>query len=290
MKNKRLAVIVCGWHYPAYFYKQMVQQKKPEGWDIDFFCVSHRDPKHAIGEKNISKDSTDLYKKLDYFYYKDIADVKLIKDNGWTYMEKPNTLGDWGVYNQWIEDYDYKDYDVVFLTGDDNFFIRDDLFECVLGDKLETWYDNGDVGNHVISEIPHSDDWMVVSHSIHMGRGALRGSLEFFKREMLDMIGGKFDFSTCDLEARLHNTDTPVDYRDEVSLNWNNQVFPFMKVIEDNKLYPKIKFLSSAYRASLFCIEGERGYLSYSNIKPYDPLYKGLVNHLYDNKMLDFIE
>ena len=66
---KKLAVIVCGWHYPAYFYEQMVKQKKPEGWEIDYFCVSHRNPKHAIGEKNINKDSDDFYNKLDHFYY-----------------------------------------------------------------------------------------------------------------------------------------------------------------------------------------------------------------------------
>tara|TARA_R100001594_G_scaffold66640_3_gene100958 strand:- start:256 stop:1128 length:873 start_codon:yes stop_codon:yes gene_type:complete len=290
MKNKKLAVIVCGWHYPAYFYKQLISQKKPKGWDIDYFCVSHRDPKYAIGEKDISKDSDDLYKKLDYFYYKDIATIKSIKDDGWIYMEKPNTLGDWGVFNQWIDDYDYKDYDMVFLSGDDNFFIRDDLFESVLGGNFETWFSNGDVGNHVVSEVPYDDDWLVLSHSIHRGRGVLRGSMEFFKREILEMLDGKFDFTGCDLNARLNNTSTPKDYRDEVSLNWNHQCMPFMHFIEKNNLYTKIRFLTSTYRASMFCIEGERGMFSYSNVAVYDSLYRDTVQFLNDNKMLDFIE
>ena len=287
---KKLAVIACGWHHSAYFYKQLAKQKVPVGWEIDYFCVSHRNPKFAIGEKDINKDSDDLYDKLNYFYYKDIADIKLIKDSGWIYMEKPNTLGDWGVYNQWIDDYDYRNYDVVFLTGDDNFFIRDDLFECVLGGGLETWFSNGDAGNHGVSEIPYTEDWLVASHSIHRGRAALRGSLEFFKKEILDMLGGEFDFSTCDTESRLGSVKTPTDYREEISLNWNNQVFPFMKFIMDNKLYSKIKFLTSTYRASMFCIEGERGLFTNSNIPAYDPLYRRTVNFLNENKMLEFIK
>ena len=49
--NKKMAVIASGWHFPLTFYKQIVNQKVPKGWEIDYFCVSHRDPSIAVSEK-----------------------------------------------------------------------------------------------------------------------------------------------------------------------------------------------------------------------------------------------
>ena len=130
---KKLAVVVCGWHYPNYFYKQLPSQDIPDDWEVDYFCISHRDPKYAIGEKDLNNGSDNLLELLDCFYYKDYATVESIESYGWKYIEKPNTLGDWGVYNQWVEDYDYKDYNMFLLSGDDNFIVRDDLLDKVLG-------------------------------------------------------------------------------------------------------------------------------------------------------------
>ena len=41
---KKLAVVLGGWHYPYAYYKQVVDQKIPDGWECDYFVVSHRDP------------------------------------------------------------------------------------------------------------------------------------------------------------------------------------------------------------------------------------------------------
>jgi hypothetical protein len=41
--NQRLAVVLGGWHYPYVYYKQMKEQKVPDGWEIDYYVVSHRD-------------------------------------------------------------------------------------------------------------------------------------------------------------------------------------------------------------------------------------------------------
>ena len=48
---KRLAVIAGGWHFPIAFFEQIAGQKIPEGWDVDMFLVSHRDPSYAAEEK-----------------------------------------------------------------------------------------------------------------------------------------------------------------------------------------------------------------------------------------------
>ena len=44
MSKKKLAVILGGWHYPYAYYRQVVDQQIPDGWDCDYFVVSHRDP------------------------------------------------------------------------------------------------------------------------------------------------------------------------------------------------------------------------------------------------------
>ena len=227
---KKLAVVVCGWHYPNYFYKQLPSQDIPDDWEVDYFCISHRDPKYAIGEKDLNNGSDNLLELLDCFYYKDYATVESIESYGWKYIEKPNTLGDWGVYNQWVEDYDYKDYDMFLLSGDDNFIVRDDLLDKVLGNKLTKFYSNGDVGNYVRSEVDYNDDWLVLSNNCPQGRGMIRGSFEFIKRRVMDDLGGVFDFSGCDMEARLNNTSTK-SYNNSVSQNWNMQCVQFMKYI-----------------------------------------------------------
>tara|TARA_A100001515_G_scaffold108345_1_gene89167 strand:+ start:1503 stop:2396 length:894 start_codon:yes stop_codon:yes gene_type:complete len=290
---KKLAVIVCGWHYPDYFYKQFPSQKIPSDWEVDYFCISHRNPKHAVGEKNVNKCSEkETLSYLDWFFYKNIATIESIEKYGWKYIEKPNTMGDWGVFNQWIEDYDYRDYDMLFLAGDDNLVINDSLLDYVLGNKFKTIFSNGDVGKYSGGDtdpqvLEYKDDWLVLANNCPQGRGMLRGSFDFFKPEIFDMLGGKFDFSGCDMEARLDNKETPTKHFESVSMSWNNQCVQFMKFIEDNKLYPRIKFLSPYYRVSEFCIEGERGYLKNRNASG-DSYMRG-INYLKSNGMLDNI-
>ena len=60
---KKLAVVVCGWHYPNYFYKQLPSQDIPDDWEVDYFCVSHRDPSFAVDEKkNIISEFSQIAK------------------------------------------------------------------------------------------------------------------------------------------------------------------------------------------------------------------------------------
>ena len=47
-KKKKLAVVLGGGHYPYANYKQMKEQKVPDGWEIDYYVVSHRDPELPI--------------------------------------------------------------------------------------------------------------------------------------------------------------------------------------------------------------------------------------------------
>lgn len=235
---KKLAIVCSAWHYPAHFFESMVKQIRPEGWEIDFFAVSHRNPSFALEEKKGDVFKDDLRGRLDSILYKEIATESYIKQLGWNYKEYPNTIGDWGNTNQWLDEHNYKDYDLFLFTHDDNLIIHD----RVISDTIED---------------PNFKKWDILTNSPGMPPGTLRGSFEFFKPKVLKLLNGKFDMSMVSL-TREGKTDSP---KSTVDLyDWNNTIYPLTTLIEKNKL--KVAYLSPAYRVSAYCIEGERGYIS----------------------------
>lgn len=248
--SKKLAVIAGGWHFPIAFFEQIAGQKIPEGWEVDMFLVSHRDPSHAMDEKketllNLGYDRRGLY---DRILYRKVATVTEIEALGWKYVLEPNTIGDWGNTNQWLEKNDYKQYDKFLVTHDDNFILTDQM----------------------LMDILPQEDWLILTNSngntqrrlrrlLHLPKKlTLRGSFEFFTREMFDHMGGKFDLSDTTL-TREDETTTSGSFS-ELS-DWNTTVFPLQRLIEEKGLQSKIKSLSSFYRMSKYCLEGERGYV-----------------------------
>lgn len=236
---KRIAIVASGWHYPHLFYEALAKQKIPKGWRIDLFCISHRNPSYA--EQKVFDEST-RRGRLDGILYKKLASQEDIERLGWKYIEKPNTVGDWGNTNQWLEDYDYTKYDLFLFTHDDNLIIRDDMLLHV-------------------TEI-YNADWLIMSNSIGMPPGSLRGSFEFFKKEMLDILGGKFDLSETKL-TREGKIENPHDWGE--LYDWNTTVYPLARLLEQKELMEKVIVMSPFYRVSLYCIEGERGLISNTN-------------------------
>ena len=238
MSQKRLAIVISGWHYPLYFYDRLVRQKLPKGWKADYFVISHRDPQFAIEEKKSKVLGNSQREKLDKILYQEMATKKDIERLGITYIEKPNTIGDWGNSNQWLEEHDYKKYDLLLFTHDDNLIINTDWFKDIITDKA-------------------FDEWEILCNSTGMPQGTVRGSCEFFKSSFLSKIGGKFDLS----EVTLNRVgETTVSENTSELFDWNSTVYPLMRFIEKNDI--KIGYLSPAYRVSGYIIEGERGYIS----------------------------
>lgn len=247
---KRLAVVAGGWHFPYHFYKQMAEQKVPKGWEVDLFCVSHRDPEFSAPEKqealrSIGYDRRALY---DRILYEKMATVAELEAMGWKYSLEPNTMGDWGITSQWLEKNDYRKYDKLLYTHDDNFILTDRLFEDLLP----------------------QNDWLILTNSTGHAQRRLRqwfhlpkpffarGSFEFFTREAMDAIGGTFDLSRTTL-TREGKFDSPTDFG-ELS-NWNESDRAVRDLIEKKGLLPKTKSLSPYYRMSRYCLEGERGFI-----------------------------
>ena len=63
----KILVIATGWHFSSHFYENMIQQKVPDDWEVEYFCVSHRDPSVAVDEKKniISQLGDGLQPDLD---------------------------------------------------------------------------------------------------------------------------------------------------------------------------------------------------------------------------------
>ena len=228
----KIAVVASGWHYPLDFYTSISRQLMPKGTTMEMFCISHRDPKYSQEEKQgltlINEDN---------ILYKNFATIKEIQDLGWDYREYPNTIGDWGCSNQWLETHNYKDYDLLLFTHDDNFI------------KQYKW-----IGNTAYLA---NEDWEILCNSCGDPKGWIRGSCEFFKPSLLEKIGGSFDLSlvTLNREGQTHSPDNWQDIFD-----WNNTVHPLMKFAADNNI--KIGYMSQVYRHSVFVSEGERGFIN----------------------------
>ena len=82
--KKKFAVIASGWHFPLKFYEQIAEQKIPEDWEVDYFCISHRDPSFAVEEKKniISQLGDGRLSQLDKILYKEIATVEKLDKLG----------------------------------------------------------------------------------------------------------------------------------------------------------------------------------------------------------------
>lgn len=247
---KKLALVVSGWHFPYHFFKKISDQKIPEGWQVEMFCISHRDPKHSVEEKKdhfsfLGYGRRELY---DRILYEKIASVEDIEKLGWKYKEEPNTIGDWGNINQWLDTHDYKEYDKFLFSHDDNFILNDNLF----------------------LDLINQTHWHILTNSTGNTQRRLRrlfglpkplnirGSFEFFTKEMMDILGGKFDLSMTELtrEGEVNTSGSFTELSD-----WNSTVTPLKNLLESKGLEKKVVALSEFYRVSTYCIEGERGYV-----------------------------
>lgn len=254
IKTKKLAVIISGWHFSHHFYRAMAAQKVPEGWEVDLFCVSHREPHYSAEEKrdHIASLGWSYAEALDRVLYEKITTIAEMEALGWHYKLYPNTVGDFGNTNQWLEDHDYKQYDMLLISHDDNLILNDRLYVDCLAD---------------------TSDWMIVTNSSGsaldlrefikvkiLGRAMnVRGSFEFIKPEVFDMLGGKFDMSGVTL-SREGDFFSPQDFKS--INNWNMVTEPFRRFLDEHNLASKIKCLSNTYRVSEYCVEGERGFVS----------------------------
>ena len=140
---KRILVVATGWHFSSHFYEKMSQQIVPDGWEVDYYCVAHRMPedentiKEKDGVRNFNEGS--FLDELDQMMYSHPITTKEIENFGWKFMLEENTVGDMECFNQWAEHHDYKDYDIILITHDDNFILSDKIFVDVVSKETKLY-------------------------------------------------------------------------------------------------------------------------------------------------------
>lgn len=242
----KLAVVVGGWHFPLQLFKCLAAQAN----GADLFVVAHRDPELPVvreEKRDILATAKGQLADLDRELYGAFPTVQGLRDIGWQYAEEANVCGDWMFFNQWAQRHDYSAYDVILICHDDTYIRRYDLFDQV--------------------RIPDSY-WLILANGKYQQAppAYVRGSFEFFKREMLDLLGGRFDLGHIGL-TREGKTDSPAGLA--ALSEWNNTGVPLRDFMVSRGLVDRIAYLSQTYRVSRWAIEGERGFMHYSDGAPW---------------------
>ncbi len=255
----KLAIVAGGWHYPMHFYRECARLAS----GADLFCIAHRSPKcREVREEKRTLfypiDSKALWAQLqaiDQDLYREVTSISVISDLGWNCIAAPNVAGDWYFFNQWLEMFDYRKYDVILNCHDDTYLRPGkNVFRAMWEEPFGSWMM---LANGRYPESPV---------------GYVRGSFEFWRRELLDLLGGKIPMPELSL-TREGLTDSPKDFT--TLMPWNAIGDPLRKFLVERKLTDRVAFLSSHYRVSEYVIECERGLIS-SNVGSPWSYIKGL--------------
>jgi hypothetical protein len=275
---KKILILSTGWHFSSHFYENMIKQKVPQGYTVDYFCIAHRMPEdsNTINEKEpIRKNNPNNFLgDLDKLLYEYPITTQQIESLGWTFMLEENTIGDMEVFNQWSEKYDYKEYDIICITHDDNLILSDQILiditspNIYLFKPIKESRTNRD--QFKIESIKNDNDWYFLDngYSEEISKAFTpRGSFCFYKKELIDLLpNNKFDmYQDGGLGIVQRNgLSNSVGY-DGIKA-WNTHAGTFRDFLyegkEDLELVEKTRWLSNTKRVSKYCIEGERGLIS----------------------------
>ena len=267
---KKLAVIIPGWHYSVKFYDAIMAQTKPNGWEIDYFIIGHRMPDdiETITEKEDIRnyEGTDILKLIDKDMYHTPVTLDQLTSAGWQFTLEENCSGE-ASFNQWRDRYT-GDYDMYFVSDEDNYILSTNLFTDVLENKidlyrlkLDTLNDKGDRCDCFLDTT--REDWLFLDNGWHHHRIYPRISFGFYTKELMDMFGGNTKFMFEGMMTRKGEKSSPVGI---MELNdWNNAPGRFLNFLQDNNLLGRLAYLSNTKRVSRYCLEGERGLISHIN-------------------------
>jgi len=243
----RIAVVMGGWHFPLHPFRALAAQTDA---DVDLFCIGHRSPDTmAVYEEKNILDGMELTPMvgLDRELYNSSATSADLKALGWEFHLEPNTIGDWGFLNQWLDvavplstDGLHDDYEAILFLHDDTYIRRNDLFpmirDLILSNPQTLLFTNG--------RYPEAP------------LGYARGSFEIFRPELIRMLGGRIPLAETGLD-RTGKTDTPAGM--DALAAWNELGETLRKFMNSRGM--KVGYLSEYYRVSSHVIEGERGFL-----------------------------
>lgn len=265
----KLAVVVGGWHFPAEFYEKMTeaaQKARMHGHVVDLFVVMHRNPESKVCRTEklalIPQDKgAPPYTKYDQQLYSDYVTTKDLVKWDWDFSEHPNTIGDWGFFNQWLVYNNPDFYDVFLSTHDDCLVLDTNFLADVLNGTAEVW----DVkqGVNPTGTVADHPDWLMINNARDKRTDPHVRSCTFFTREFLDLIGGSFDLG--DRVTRIGQEDTPYGRMMRVLQDWNYTVKQTQAFINEKQLNDRCLYIGPYYRISKYLIECERGFVHWTN-------------------------
>jgi hypothetical protein len=269
----KILVVATGWHFSSHFYETMVKQIAPEGWEVDYYCVAHRTPEdeNTISEKESIRNSTaeDFLTQLDQLMYEYPITTKQIEDFGWKFELEENTVGDMECFNQWSEHHDYKDYDFILVTHDDNLILSDQLFVDIIG-GVEVYkpIEESRYGAHQfnVESVKLDNDWMFLDNGYTQSLPKAftpRGSFSFYKKELVDMLpDNKFNMYENGGYGIVYRQGETASVGYDGIKAWNTHAGTFRDFLYEGNLVDNTRWLSNMKRVSRYCIEGERGFIS----------------------------
>ena len=269
----KILVVATGWHFSSHFYETMVKQIAPEGWEVDYYCVAHRTPEdeNTISEKESIRNSTaeDFLTQLDQLMYEYPITTKQIEDFGWKFELEENTVGDMECFNQWSEHHDYKDYDFILVTHDDNLILSNQLFVDIIG-GVEVYkpIEESRYGAHQfnVESVKLDNDWMFLDNGYTQSLPKAftpRGSFSFYKKELVDMLpDNKFNMYENGGYGIVYRQGETASVGYDGIKAWNTHAGTFRDFLYEGNLVNNTRWLSNMKRVSRYCIEGERGFIS----------------------------
>ena len=269
----KILVVATGWHFSSHFYETMVRQIVPEGWEVDYYCVAHRTPEdeNTISEKESIRNSTaeDFLTQLDQLMYEYPITTKQIEDFGWKFELEENTVGDMECFNQWSEHHDYKDYDFILVTHDDNLILSDQLFVDIIG-GVEVYkpIEESRYGAHQfnVESVKLDNDWMFLDNGYTQSLPKAftpRGSFSFYKKGLVDMLpDNKFNMYENGGYGIVYRQGETASVGYDGIKAWNTHAGTFRDFLYEGNLVDNTRWLSNMKRVSRYCIEGERGFIS----------------------------
>ena len=268
----KILVVATGWHFSSHFYETMVKQIVPKGWKVDYYCVAHRTPEdeNTISEKESIRNSTaeDFLTQLDQLMYEYPITTKQIEDFGWKFELEENTVGDMECFNQWSEHHDYKDYDFILVTHDDNLILSDQLFVDIIG-GVEVYkpIEESRYGAHQfnVESVKLDNDWMFLDNGYTQSLPKAftpRGSFSFYKKELVDMLpDNKFNMYENGGYGIVYRQGETASVGYDGIKAWNTHAGTFRDFLYEGNLVDNTRWLSNMKRVSRYCIEGERGFI-----------------------------
>lgn len=265
---KKLAVIIPGWHYSIQFFDAIMAQHTPKDWEIDYFIMGHRmpDDKETIDEKEEIRKYTgnSTLKIIDRDLYNTPVTLDQLTSDGWQFSLEENYPAD-AVFNQWRKKYT-GEYDMYFISHDDNYILSQNLFVDVLENKIDLYRLDVDTYdpktrtcNHVLDTT--RKEWLFLDNGWHHRRILPRFSFGFYTKELIDMMGGDMEFMVEGLTTRKGEKSSPTHI---MGLNeWNLPAGRYFHFLEQNNLLGRMAYLSNTKRVSNYCLEGERGFISH---------------------------